>query len=145
MWHRLARFSALAALIAGIGVGLYTFYGPTGMSCSVRGTVTVSGGVPITSSPAPMECHPTTLAQQDQSGRALAFLAVWSLAPGLAFAGSFGPQKVAVTLASIAFAIELLSIIGAMSVGFLYFLIVLPLTGLALFTAVMPRPPPRPE
>lgn len=145
MWHQVARLTSLAALAAGIGVGLFTFFGPTGMTCSVRGTATVSGGVTVTSSPAPMECHSTTLAEGDQSGRALAFLAVWSLAPGLALAGSFGPQKAAVTLASIAFAIEFLSIIGAMSVGFLYFLIVLPLTGLALFTAVMPRRPQRPD
>jgi hypothetical protein len=139
MWHRAARLASLAALVAGIGVGLYTYYGPTGMRCSVSTSATVRGDVVITPSPAPMECQTTRLADGDQGGRALAFLAVWSLAPGLAFAGSFGPQRLAVTLASVAFAIELLSIIGAMSVGFLYFLVVVPLTGLALFTSAMPR------
>ena len=79
------------------------------------------------------------MADTDPSGRALMFLAVWSLAPALALVGSFAPQPVGVTLASVAFVIELLSIIGAMSIGFLYFFIVLPLTGLALFAAVMPR------
>lgn len=139
MWHRAARLASLVALVAGIGVGLYTFYGPTGMMCRVSTSATVRSDVVITSSPAPMECQTTRLADGGQSGRALAFLAVWSLAPGLAFAGSFGPQRLAVTLASIAFVIELLSIIGAMSIGFLYFLLVLPLTGLALFTSAMPR------
>jgi hypothetical protein len=139
VWHRVARSVSLAALVAGIGVGLFTYYGPTGMACQVSTSVTVRGDAVTTPTPAPMECRPTRLADSDQTGRALAFLAVWSLAPGLAFAGSFGPQRLAVTLASVAFVVELLSILGAMSVGFLYFLLVMPLTGLALFTAAMPR------
>lgn len=145
MWHRVARLTSLAALVAGIGVGVYTFYGPTGMTCRSQSSATARGDVVVTSGPAPMECRTTRLVDSGGSGRALAFLAIWSLAPALAFAGSFGPQPLAVVLASIAFVIELLSIIGAMSVGFLYFLVVVPLTGLALFTAVMPRRPQRPD
>ena len=140
MWHRAARLLALAALVAGIGVGAYTYFGPTGMQCGVTTTISVDrSGSPLPPVTAPQECRTTRIADADQSGRALVFLAVWSLAPALALAGSFGPQRAAVTLASVAFLIEALSIIGAMSVGFLYFLIVLPLTGLALFAAVMPR------
>src|SRR3990170_7786571 len=113
------------------------------MSCRGTGSSTVRGDVVVTSTPAAMECQSTSLAGGGQSGRALAFLAVWSLAPALALAGSFGPQKLAVTLASIAFVVELSSIVGAMSIGFFYFLLVLPLTGLALFTsAIQPRPAP---
>ena len=140
MWHRAARLLALAALVAGIGVGAYTYYGPTGMQCSVTTSIGTdrsgSPGPPVT---APQECRTTRMADSDRSGSALLFLAVWSLAPALALIGSFGPQPASVTLASVAFLIELLSIIGAMSIGFLYSFIVLPLTGLALFAAVMPR------
>ena len=140
MWHRAARLLALAALAAGIGVGAYTYYGPTGMQCGVRTSISVDrSGSPGPAVTSPEECRTTRIADSDSGGRALMFLAIWSLAPALALAGSFGPQRVAVTLASVAFLIELLSIIGAMSVGFLYFTIVLPLTGLALFAAVMPR------
>src|SRR5688572_20604639 len=110
------------------------------MQCGVRTSISVDrSGSPLPPVTAPEECRTTRMADTDRDGRALLFLAVWSLAPGLALVGSFGPQPAAVTLASVAFLIEALSIIGAMSIGFLYFMAVLPLTGLALFAAVMPR------
>lgn len=79
------------------------------------------------------------MADSDPDGRALALIAFWALAPALALLGSFTAQPIAVTLASVAFVIELLSFVGVMSVGLFFLIIVLPLTGLALFAAVMPR------
>ena len=139
MWQQAAKLIALIALIAGIGVGLYTFYGQTGTVCRATATLTAGGQAVVTPAPAPMECHATRLADRGQGPLAVAFLAVWSLAPALALAGSFGSHKLAVMLASVAFVIEFLAIVGSMSVGFLYFFLVMPLTGLALLTAVMPR------
>ena len=139
MWHRAARLLALAALAAGIGVGAYTYYGPTGIMCTSSGSVVVRGGASAVPTTVRQECHPTRMADSDPDRRALALIAFWSLAPALALLGSFAAQPIAVTLASVAFVIELLSFIGVMSVGLFFFMIVLPLTGLALFAAVMPR------
>lgn len=135
MGRRVARLAALAALVAGIGVGLYTYYGPTGMMCSVRYEV-IGGGQTQTAPPPQEECRSTSLAENDTAAGAFAFLSVWSLAPGLAVAGSYGPKKLAVALASVAFAMEFVTFLAAMSVGFLYFLIVMPLTGIALIAAI---------
>lgn len=136
MRHRVARLASAAALAAGLGVGLFTYYGPTGMSCRMSGA-TVRGDSVVTATPTATECQSTRLADADRSGTALALIALWSMAPALALAGSFGPQPVAVALASIAFLIQLSSFIGAMSVGFLYFFVVMPLTGLALAASAL--------
>lgn len=138
MGRRVARLTALAALVAGIGVGLYTYYGPTGVMCSVRSGA-IGGGQTQTAPPPQEECRTTTLAETDRGGLGFTLLSVWSLAPGLALAGSFGPKKVGVALASVAFAMELVTFLAAMSVGFLYFFIVMPLTGVALVAAIARR------
>ena len=132
MRPRVARScSALAAALS-VAYGLLFVFGPTGTTCET-GAVR-PGESPAT--PDPASCHHTSLiqAQSDHLFPALLFIALWSVAPVLAFIGVWsGGRRTAMSALAAALVVELSGIVS-FGGGFVYAIVVGPLLALALFS-----------
>lgn len=138
---RLARMASLLAVAAGLALGVFILFGPTGTICSL-GPI---GLEQPTATFSPANCHSTNLVtvQRDSLFPApLLFIAAWALAPLLAFAGvrmRFRGQAFGLVLVLLAFLVEASSFIS-MGGGFLFALYVSPFLFIALLASLRARP-----